>query len=203
MFKQTFCLLVSILWAVSASAQGKTDTEKVYIDVNTGFSIVSNSFTRTWNPSPSFHVNVRLPFYAGQIEGGLRYIRFNSYVPTQTDSDFHSLFFHVGYNYPFKITSWYHLAPVFRFGTHLMVFDDVEVYTNQRGTERFTTDKMESEFAYELALRNQFQIANRLYLHAVLSYNRTFTYYPLPVTLFSIGISYSFPEPSWLNDFIK
>ncbi len=203
MIRKLLTFIILLAWSTPVHAQTNSDIEKVYIDLNTGFSIIQNSFTDTWDPYPALRLNLRLPFYAGQLEGGVRYTRFEGYAPTPTDSDFHSFYLYVGYSYPFEINSWFRIAPVIRFGSNLMVFDEAEVYTNKKGTEQFITDKAESEFAYELALRNQFQITDGWYIHAVLSYTRTFTYYPLSVTLFSVGISYSFSQPDWLKDFIQ
>lgn len=177
--------------------------EQVFIDLDTGFSIIHNSFTDTWDPYPAAHVNFRVPFYSGQLEAGIRYTRFEGSAPTTTDSDFHSIFLNVGWNYPINITSRYQISPAVRFGNNLMLFDESEVFINNSGTERFITDQRESEFAYELALRSQFQLSKRWYINATLSYNRTLTFFPLPVTLFSVGISRSFQQPLWLKNFIK
>ncbi len=201
--KSIFCLLLLLIATAPAMAQSASDERKVFIDLNTGFSVTENSFTETWDAYPALRLNLRLPFYAGRIEGGLRYTRFEGHAPTSTDSDFRSIYIYLGYSYPFKITSRYSISPTLHFGNNLMIFDESEVFTNQSSTERYATDQTESELTYELALRNQFQIFDRWYLHAVLSYNRTFTYYPLSVTFFSIGISYSFPQPGWLKNIIK
>ncbi len=203
MAKQFLSCLLLFAWVSVASAQSDRSRDQVYIDLNSGFSIIDNAFTNTWDPYPPVHLNVRVPFYAGQLEGGLRYIRFEGFAPTETDSDFHSLFMHVGYSYPVALTDWFTIAPAMRFGNHLMIFDESEDYTTESGSQRYTTDIRESEFAYELALRNQFKLNNRWHLHAVLSYNHTLTYFPLSLTLFSVGVSYAFPEPNWLKDFIR
>lgn len=203
MLKQLFCILLCLMISQAAVAQSTTAAEKVFIDINTGFTFIENSFTQTWEAQPAWHVNLRIPFYAGQVEGGVRYTRYKGYAPSTTDSDFTSYYFYVGYSYPIEIFSWYQIAPVVRVGNNLMFFDEAEVYIYKTGTERFVTDKRESEFAYELALRNQFQLTDRWFIHASLSYNRTLTYYPLPVTVFSVGISYAFPQPDWLKDFIQ
>lgn len=177
--------------------------ERLFVDLNTGLSVINNSFTDTWEPSPAGHLNVRLPFYTGQLEAGLRYTRFNGNAPSKKDSDFHSIYIHLGWNYPINVSSWYQVSPTLRFGNHLMLFDESAVFTNNAGTERFVTDQSESEFAYELALQNQIQLSDHWYINATVSYNRTLTFFPLPVTLFSIGITRSFTQPTWLKKFIR
>lgn len=204
MRKQFFGFFLWMMTANIAAAQSNAPAKKVFIDLNTGFSIENNNtFTNTWDPLPAIHLNIRLPFYIGKFEGGARYIRYDGFAPSQTDSDFSSVYMYLGYGVSFKISSWYRIEPVIRFGNNLMIFDEAEHYVNNAGTEQFTTDRNESEFALELVLRNQFQITNHLYLNTELSYNHTFTFHPLPVTLFSVGISYSFWEPNWLKTFIQ
>lgn len=203
MLKQLFYIFIGLSMSGSALAQTASADQNVYIDLQTGLTFSQNDFTRTWEAAPAFHLNVRVPFYTGQVEGGFRYTRFNGFAPSQTDSDFTSVFIYAGYTYPLKITSWLYLLPAIRFGNNLMIFDEAEVYTGGNGDFRFVTDRVESEFAYELALGGQFQLTEHLYIHTALSYNRTLTYYPLEVTLFSIGISYSFTQPDWIKDFIQ
>lgn len=194
-----FLLVIGISSFAQPVQQSK---EHVYIDFNSSFSIVENSFTQTWDPLPGLQLNVRAPFYAGQLEAGLRYTRFMGSAPSETDSDFHSVFAHIGWNYPVKITSRFEIDPSIRFGNHFMLFDESAVFTNNSGSERFVTDQSESEFAYEISLRNQFSLTENWHLSASISYNRTLTFFPLPVTLFSLGVSRSFEQPRWLKKFI-
>lgn len=204
MRKQVFCIILWIMAGGIALAQTNSTTKKVFIDLNTGFSIANNnSFTNTWDPLPAIHLNIRIPFYVGKFEGGARFIRYDGFAPSEMDSDFSSVFMYVGYGVSFKISSWYRIEPVIRFGNNLMIFDHAEVFVNNAGTEKFVTDKKESEFAYELVLRNQVQISSNWYVNTEISYNHTYTYYPLPVTLFTVGISYSFPQPRWLKDIVQ
>ncbi len=128
-------------------------------------------------------------------------MRFNGMAPTDTDSDYNSFFLHLGWFYPFQITEQYQIMPGIRFGGNLMIFDESETF--ERGPFRYVTDANEAEFAYELTLRNQYQITERLYLHATVSYNRTLTYFPLPLTMISGGISFSFDQPQWLKNFVQ
>jgi hypothetical protein len=178
-------------------------SNQVFVDLNSGLSIAQNSFTDTWDPYPAGHLNVRVPFYAGQLEAGVRYTRFKGDAPSDRDSDFHSIFIHAGYSYPIQITNRYRLAPTLRFGNNQMIFDSSNIFTNQAGTEEFVTDQTESEFAYEFALRNGIRLSKHWQLNATLSYNRTLTFFPLSVTRISVGITYAFNEPEWLKDFVK
>jgi len=204
MFRRSFWIVFFLSVASGVAAQSLASApDRAFFDVNSSFSVADNFFTETWNPSPVIHLNLRFPFYAGQVESGARYIRFKGDAPTPTDSDFHSIFVHLGWSYPIDITARYQIAPVLLFGNNIMLFDESEVFTNQSGTEMFVTDKNENEFAYELALRNQFQISSDWFIHATISYNRTLTFFPLSVTLVSAGVSYSFDTPRWLKKAFK
>lgn len=204
MIKRLAVVLLLLCWGNRSMAQStELEDERFFIDLHTGLSVINNSFTDTWDPSPAGHLNFRLPFYAGQLETGLRYTRFNGSTSSEEDSDFHSIYIHLGWNYPINVSSWYQISPTLRFGNHLMLFDELLVFTNDSGTERFITDQSESEFAYELALQNQIKLRDHWYINATISYNRTLTFFPLPVTLFSIGITRSFTQPTWLKTFIR
>src|SRR5699024_10257196 len=204
MRKQLFCVFLWLMLTATAYAQSNSSNSAVYIDLNTGFLFSNNKeFGNTWRSFPALHANIQIPFYASRVEAGVRFTRYNGYTATEPDADFSSFYFYVGYGYPFKITSWYNLMPVFRLGRNLMLFDESAVYVNNDASEKFITDQSESEIAYELVLRNQLKITNRWFLNAELSYNHTFTYHPIPVTLFTIGVSYSFSQPHWLQDIIQ
>ena len=190
--------------AINVIAQSsKSGTKKMFIDVGSGLSIAGNSFTDTWDPSPSLQLNIRAPYHGSQLEAGVRYIRFQGYAPTPTDSDFHSVFFHVGWLYPIHLSEQFTVSPVVRFGGNLMAFDEPEVFTSPNGAHEFVTDPREFEFTYELALRNQLQITSQWYIHATLSYNRTLTEIPLPLTMISAGISYSIDQPKWIKTLLQ
>lgn len=204
MIKKNLFLFVLFWWGSLCTAHSQNVKNKpLYLDLSTGFSLVDNSFTNTWQPSQAGQLNLRLPFFSSQLEGGLRYTRFNGEAPSQEDSDFHSLFIHLGWNYPLRITSGYTIAPTVRIGNHFMLFDESVTFTNNSGSERFVTDRSESEFAYELALQNQIKLSKKWQLHAGISYNRTLTFFPFSVTYFTVGLTRSFPQPTWLKKFIQ
>lgn len=206
MVKRALFFILLLLCSSNTFAQSSflADQEDSFlIDLKSGFSIAQNSFTNTWNPYPSLDLALRPAFYSGYIESGVRYTRFEGMAPTLTDSDFNSLFLYVGWSYPIAISSRFSVAPAIRFGNNLMIFDQAEVFTNESGSQRFVTDTTENEFAYELALRSQWQISGRWHIHAELSYNRTITEFPLPVGLLSAGLSYAIPQPNWLNKILR
>ena len=204
MINKIFCTVLLLFVANSMIAQSSNSgTKAMFIDIGSGLSVANNSFTNTWDPSPSLQLNIRAPFYNSQLEAGVQYIRFKGNAPTPTDSDFHSVFLHVGWLYPIHFSEQFTVSPVVRFGGNLMAFDEPEVFTSPNGAQEFVTDPREFEFAYELALRNQLQITDRWYIHATLSYNRTLTEIPLPVTMVSAGISYSIDQPKWLKTLLQ
>lgn len=184
-------------------ALSQPSSNSVYVDLYSGLSIRDNQFTSTWSPSPSINLNVRVPFYESQLEGGAQYIRFKGDAPTETDSDFHSTFLHVGWLYPLHITDDFSAGPAIRFGGTLMLFDESEVIENENGTQQFITDQQEFEFAYELALQGQYRLFDQLYITTSISYNRTLTEIPLEFTMVSAGFSFAFNEPEWLKKFVR
>lgn len=200
-----FTLALLILWFYNmAGAQAQQSQKDVfYVDLNTGFSLINNSFTEMWDPAPAAQLNIRIPYHATQLEVGLRYTRFEGDAPSDEDSDFQSFFFHLGFNYQIRVTQDYHIAPTLRVGNNFMIFNESAVFTNNSGTERFVTDQAESEFSYELALQNHINLSDKWSVNATISYNRTLTFYPLRVTLFSVGITRSFSQPFWFKKFIK
>lgn len=201
MVKQLFCIFLVFGMTRAVFGQAQETPKKIFIGFNTSLTVNQNDFTNTWEASPAYHLNIQLPFYAGYLEGGVRYTRFKGYAPTNTDSDFSSYYLYIGYNYPLRIASWYYLVPTLRIGNNLMAFDESESYDD--GPYNFTTDQTESEFAYELALRNRFILSDHWSLNAAISYNHTFTYYPLEITQISFGIAYSFQQPAWLKDIFQ
>lgn len=202
MIKKALLLLLFILAGRAGLAQPSgTGNQDILINLNTGLSVVNNSFTNTWEPKPALHLNMQVPFYRTRLEAGARYMRFNGMTATETDSDFNSFFLHLGWLYPVHLTPKIKIMPGLRFGGNLMLFDESETY--ESGPFRYVTDPNEFEFAYEIALRNEFQLSDHFYLHATVSYNRTLTKIPLPVTLISAGVSFSFDQPTWLENFVK
>lgn len=205
--KVTLCFSVFLLFQAShiQKAHGQTldKDHAVFIGVNTGMAVIENSFTNEFRPSPAVRLNLRFPFLAGQIEGGVRFLRFNRHAHTQTDSDFRSFYIYAGYFYPFHITDWYAVGPALYVGYNLIYYNQAKVYTNKLGNFHYITDTVDGEYAYELSLRNQFRISRHWFINASLSYNHTYTKVPLPLTMVSMGISYAFSEPGWLKTFLR
>lgn len=196
-------LLVLFLFASRAgwAQPSGTGNQNIIVNLNTGLSVANNSFTNNWEPKPALYLNVQVPFYRTRLEAGARYMRFNGMAPTETDSDYNSFFLHLGWLYPIQLAPKFKMMPALRFGGNLMLFDESETY--ESGPFRYVTDPNEFEFAYEIALRNEFQISEHFYLHATVSYNHTLTEIPLPVTLISAGVSFSFDQPTWLKNFVQ
>ena len=191
-----------LLFPIASFAQSTgPDSRKLYIDANTGLQLADNAFTQTWSALPSLQINIRPPFYSGQIEAGLRYMRFLGDAPTRTNSNFHSFFFYLGWSYPVQVTSRFQIGPTLRFGNTLMIFDEPEIFESD--PHRFVTDTAEIEFAYELALRNQYRLSDNWHVHATISYNRTLTEFPIPLSMLSAGVTYSFSSPSWIKKFLQ
>ena len=128
-------------------------------------SVSETSFTEVWEPSQSLKINIRVPFYESQLEAGARHTYFNGNAPSETNSDFRSIFLHLGYLYPVDISPSVSISPLLRFGGNLMKFDEPEIFTNPESGEDFITDTSEFEFTYEIGLLSQFQISNHSLEH--------------------------------------
>lgn len=185
-----------------AYAQDKA-FDQLTIGISAPQSISENRLTNSWDPSPGAQLFLQTPFYAGYLEGGLRYLRFNHSEEQPSYSDFHSTFIYFGWGYPFELTSKLSAGPKIRFGNHQMLYDEAMIYTKPGSSFVYDFDDNESEFTYELVLHTRYKFTEKWKAHAELALNRTITYHPLQLTFITFGFSYSFATPSWFKDFLK
>jgi len=208
MGKQTISLTLQILliglFIFTGHLPQSYAQEKAFDQLTIGISvpqaISENQFTNSWDPSPGAQLFLQTPFYAGHLEGGIRYLRFNHSEEQPTYSDFHSAFIYLGWGYSFDLTSKLSAGPTIRFGNNQMLYDDPKIYTDSFA---YAFDDNESEFTYELLLHTQFDFSQKWKAHAELALNRTMTYHPLRLTFITVGFSYSLVTPSWFKDFLK
>lgn len=168
-----------------------------------GHSFSENTLTESWDPSPSLQFNLQTPFYAGLLEGGIRYTRFDNSPDYPSYSDFHFTFVYIGWGYLFDIGNKFSAGPLLRFGNTFFHFDEAKIYTPPNSSSGYNFDTNESEFTYELLLHNEFRITPNWNIHAELVYNRTLTFHPIKLASISVGLTYSFDSPSWFQKVFK
>lgn len=209
--KQTITLTLQILliglFIFAGHLPGVYAQDKAFNQLTIGISapqsISENQFTNSWDPSGGAQLFLQTPFYAGYLEGGLRYLRFNHSEEQPTYSDFHSTFIYLGWGYPFELTPKLSIGPKIRFGNNQMLYDEAMIYSEPGSSFAYDFDDNESEFTYELVLHTRYKLSEKWKAHAEIALNRTMTYHPLQLTFITVGFSYSFATPSWFKDFLK
>lgn len=197
-----FILVLWIGYGVTAHAQNTYD--RITIDGSSALPVIDNNFTQNWKISPTAHFGLRVNYHMGSIQSGIRYSRYSADNPVYEDGSFDSYFIYVGWEYPFSLSERLSFAPGLRFGNNYMAFDNPATYPATGVWGEYVFDPHESEFAYELFGRLEYSFRkSRWSLHSNFSYNRTLTYHPMPVSMFSFGISRTFATPSWLKSFFK
>lgn len=164
--------------------------------------LAENSFTQNWRADPVAGILFAIPFYAGELQAGLRYTRFRSSGRNRF-SDFHAFYARIGWGYTLPLSDRFLLRPVISLGNNYMRFDRPVSYTRPGADWSFTFDRSESEIAWEGAVSLQFRLDPAWSLHASLAYNHTLTFHPLRQILLTAGISRSLETPRWLKKFLK
>jgi len=170
--------------------------------VNVGFSgelvIGGNSILNHWDESPGFTFELRSPYYTGEFEAAIRYLRYNEY--SFEGSGFRSIFVYMGWLYPFHVNSRVTILPGIRIGNHFMRQDNIKEYFNEFDDPvPFQFYRNESEFAYEPVVRLEFELGKSITVFSSASYNRTVLNIPFEVTHFSFGIYRTFDTPGLLK----
>ena len=199
------CIFVILLLCLGNTAYGQKGAyDRLSVDISGATSTFENSFTNNWEASPSLHLGLRAPYHLGNLEAGVRYTNYNSGNPDYQDASFTSFFVYVGWEYALDLSDRLSIAPGLRFGNSFLTFQNPATYPAEGPFGEYVFDPHESEFAYEFFTRLQYQLGNSPWsLHSSFSYNRTLTFHPMPVGLFSVGISRSFATPPWFKDFLR
>lgn len=170
--------------------------------VNVGFSgeliIAGNSILDHWNETPGFSIELRSPYYTGEFEAGIRYLRYNE--DSFEESGFRSIFVYLGWIYPIHLSNRFTLLPGIRIGNHFLYQDNDKEYVLESSSESpLLFHRDESEFAYEPVIRLEYEIGNSISVFSSASYNRTALNIPFAVTHFSFGIYRTFDTPGLLK----
>ena len=170
--------------------------------VNVGFSgelvIGGNSILNHWDESPGFTFELRSPYYTGEFEAAIRYLRYNEY--SFEGSGFRSIFVYMGWLYPIHLSNRFTLLPGIRIGNHFLYQDNDKEYVLGSSSESpLVFHRDESEFAYEPVVRLEYELGKSITVFSSASYNRTALNIPFAVTHFSVGIYRTFDTPGLLK----
>lgn len=157
-----------------------------------------NTLLKHWSPTAGFGLELSTPYYFGNLETGLRYMRYNEL--TYEESGFHSGFVFVGWNYTYFASEEKDLSivPGVRLGNRFNVHDNDKIYGDE-----YRFNRMESEFSYELQFRIQYRINHRLGFYTSVGYNRTLYHISYAEWMGSAGFSVIFGTTDRLENFLK
>lgn len=148
-----------------------------------------------WNPSPGISLDIRTPYFKGELEAGVRYLRFSENV--FEDSGFHSSYVFAGWSYPLALSDRIRLSPGFRIGVTYLTQDHDKVYEGYR----FHRD--ESEFSWEVQFRKEYALSSGWGLHFTSSFNRTVLHHPMNAWYLAGGITARLTTPSWMKTLLR
>jgi len=163
----------------------------------TGHKQISNTdFARNWSPDSGFGLEISTPYYKGSLEAGFRVFRFDAL--RFENSGLWSRYAFVGWFYRYAASDQLFLVPGIRGGINFMLHDQDKVYG---GEYNFKRD--ESEFAYELLLRLEYDFSPVWGLYASAAFNRTMLNIPIDTLYGSAGITVRLPSPEWIKKVLK
>ncbi len=198
----TFLLLL-LLTGLPLRAPAQSQAfQTLRLQAEGALQLADNSFTQNWRAAPVAGILFATPFYAGELQAGLRYTRFRSRAQKRF-SDFHSFYVRIGWGYPLSLSDRLLLRPVISLGNSYMRFDRAASYTRPGADWSHTFDRNESEIAWEGTVSLEFRLDPTWSLHASFAYNRTLTFHPLRQIMLTAGISHSLESPRWLRNFLK
>lgn len=175
--------------------------ERIEIALGGDAVVAGNSILDNWSPSRRGSLELRTPYYSGELEAGARYLRYNE--KSFEDSGFRSVYLFLGWHYPLSLTDRLFVTPGFRIGTNFLIQNNKRLYFGGTADDPFIFHENESIFAYELMLRSGWKLTDRTVLTASVSYNRSALQIPFSLTYVSMGISRTFTMPGWLQTVVK
>jgi hypothetical protein len=192
--KQLILIALSIFFAPQfLSAQTPFSSLKITLSGNHIFQ--GDGITESWNPTPAASLDIRTPYFKGELETGVRYLRFNE--KDFDESGFQSTFIFAGWSNPISVSNTLTFSPGFRIGVTYLYQDYEKDYSGYR------FDRDESEFSWELQLRTEYSIGPDWNLHITTAYNRTLLHFPMNLWYVSGGITHRLQSPQWLKSLLK
>jgi hypothetical protein len=159
----------------------------------TGHKQISNTeFTRNWAPVSGFGFELSTPYYKGSLEAGVRVFRFDAFE--FENSGFWSRYAFAGWFYRYATSDKLFLVPGIRGGINFMLHDEEKVYGGEYNFKR-----AESEFAYEILLRIEYDINATWGFYTSVSYHRTMLNIPIDTLYGTAGVTARLRSPEWLK----
>jgi hypothetical protein len=195
--KKLFCplILLPLLFPVQNIAAQDTYNQ-VQFTVTGHRMMNGTTIYDSWLPSAGIGFEISLPYYTGNLETGIRYVRFDEYE--FENSGFHSYYVFAGWNYSYSASEEVTIMPGIRIGNNFMLHDQDKVYG---GEYRFSRE--ESEISYEVLFRIQFEMSSYSAFYISGAYNRTMFNIPFSAWYGSVGLSAKLTTPSWLRRILK
>jgi len=176
------------------SAQGAF--EEFHFAVTGNKLISGGTILHSWEPNAGFGFEVNTPYHFGNLEAGYRYVRFDEL--DFENSGFHSHFVFGGWFYRYPASPEVFVVPGIRLGNRFMLHDEDMFYGDDY---RFSRE--ESEFAFEMHFRIEYQFSSVAGFYISTSYNRTVFNIPFSSFVGTIGLTARLDSPDWLKRFLK
>lgn len=186
------CLILQVtttfLFAEDSDSAFKTLSFKINCLTNTN----RNLLHQYWQPFIGGEVEVKMPFYAGNISVGLQLFQFKGI--SEIYPDYLVSYFYMGWGGEYHINSTLSGIIGIRLGSYQMNFDDTDINPTQ---------KVESELASGIDGGINLKINSKWRSHIGIGYITIFTYKKIELLNISLGISYTIDTPSYLKEFLK
>lgn len=194
MMKNIYSLLLFIFFSpLCLSAQNPFTHLDISLSGNYIFQ--GNEITKSWDPTPGLMLDIRTPYFMGELETGVRYVRFSEL--DFENSGFHSTYVFAGWSLPLQLSERLSLSPGVKIGITYLYQDNAKFYDGYR------FDNDESEFSWELQLRSLYKINTNWSIHLTTVYNRTVLHLPMNQWYLSAGLMRRFESPNWIKTFLE
>jgi hypothetical protein len=164
----------------------------VSIEICAVFDVNRNSFHHNWDPKFGGEVIFAAPFYFGHIQTGIHMYLYEG--KNEQFPDLLSSYIFLGWGIQLEMSSWLNWYNGLRVGVYVMDFDDEDINRTQQ---------RESELGLGLSSEFTIRITQKWRARIGLGYMNIYTNPHLELTMISLGVTYTFDSPNWLQDFLK
>jgi len=191
-----FLLLITILVCVfyNYPAVSKENSD-AFTNIKLGLNFIKNTnnnvFHEYWAPDQGVEFYGQMPFYFGQIEGGIHFVPYENRAAVP---EFLSFYYYLGWGETLKFlgpVTWYNGL---RIGNYNMNFDDSNINETQRS---------ESELCVGLQSKIRYSIFSNFEVELSAIYLKVFTYKRVELAFISAGLTYGFSTPQWIREILE
>jgi len=154
-------------------------------------NINENDYHDNWEQSQGFEIYMGLPFYAGSIELGARFL--DNQARTSAVPDYQSMFVYLGWGLTATLPARLRATGMVTLGANLMSFE---------GEDDVGTGN-ETEAAAEIIGRAGWNAWRAWSVDASLGYMVMFTDKRIELGFVTVGVSRSFSAPDWLKGILE